>query len=132
MCRSTHTAAVLLSQSTAAYPLTCFPAPCSLPGSVPPTGNSIRLKGRNLTECEHVKLGAYHTLELEPGRSFMLVKGLWDSLDIERIRTATDPQASADLAALLITVGGAIRQAERLIARQSGVALRASGRLACC
>jgi protein pelota len=68
-------------------------------------GSSIRLKGRNLTESEHVKLGAYHTLELEPGRSFMLHKALWDSLDIERIRTATDPQASADLAALLITVG---------------------------
>lgn len=62
------------------------------------------MKGRNLTESEHVKLGAYHTLELEPGRSFMLHKALWDSLDIERIRTATDPQASADLAALLITV----------------------------
>lgn len=51
-----------------------------------------------------MKLGAYHTLELEPGRSFMLHKALWDGLDIERIRTATDPQASADLAALLITV----------------------------
>jgi stalled ribosome rescue protein Dom34 len=69
-----------------------------------PAGSSIRLKGRNLTESEHVKLGAYHTLELEPGRSFMLHKALWDGLDIERIRTATDPQASADLAALLITV----------------------------
>jgi hypothetical protein len=57
-----------------------------------------------MTESEHVKLGAYHTLELEPGRSFNLHKALWDSLDIERIRTATDPQASADLAALLITV----------------------------
>lgn len=69
-----------------------------------PPGSSIRLKGRNMTESEHVKLGAYHTIELEPGRSFNLHKALWDSLDIERIRTATDPQASADLAALLITV----------------------------
>jgi len=70
-----------------------------------PEGSSIRLKGRNLTESEHVKLGAYHTLELEPGRAFHLHKALWDGLDIERIRTATDPQASADLAALLITEG---------------------------
>jgi hypothetical protein len=68
------------------------------------TGSSLRLKGRNLTESEHVKLGAYHTLELEPGRAFVLAKGLWDALDIERIRIACDPQASADLAVLMITV----------------------------
>jgi len=74
------------------------------PSFAPSAGSSIRLKGRNLTESEHVKLGAYHTLELEPGRAFHLHKALWDSLDVERIRTATDPQASADLAALLITV----------------------------
>lgn len=67
-------------------------------------GSSIRLKGRNLTESEHIKLGAYHTLELEPQRAFTLHKQLWDALDIERIRTACDPQASADLAVVLITV----------------------------
>jgi protein pelota len=67
-------------------------------------GSSIRLKGRNLTECEHIKLGAYHTLELEPQRAFSVAKACWDSLDIERLRSACDPQASADLAALLITV----------------------------
>ncbi|KAF6264488.1 Dom34 protein [Scenedesmus sp. NREL 46B-D3] len=70
-----------------------------------PEGSSIRLKGRNLTECEHIKLGAYHTLELEPQRAFSLAKACWDSLDIERLRSACDPQASADLAALLITEG---------------------------
>lgn len=87
-------------------------------------GSSIRLKGRNLTESEHVKLGAYHTLELEPGRSFMLHKTLWDSLDIERIRTATDPQASADLAALLITVGGPRASGRRTGCMQSPCADR--------
>lgn len=70
-----------------------------------PEGSSIRLKGRNLTECEHIKLGAYHTLELEPQRAFSLAKPCWDALDIERLRSACDPQASADLAALLITEG---------------------------
>lgn len=70
-----------------------------------PEGSSIRLKGRNLTESEHIKLGAYHTIELEPQRAFTLHKKLWDALDVERIRTACDPQASADLAAVLITEG---------------------------
>ena len=151
----------------------------------------MRLSGRNLTETDEVKLGAYHTLELEPQRAFtlakvpplaanwhglekpvmilefMLIQGrrtfenlglaemhrdaqlmpqhstlsvssasscsvtillhwiwqgragpeaepkaswardvqaVWDALDIERVKTACDPGASADLAAVLITV----------------------------
>ena len=62
------------------------------------------LRGKNLTETEHVKLGAYHTVELEPQRPFSLEKQAWDAIDIERIHQATDPAASADLAAVLITV----------------------------
>lgn len=80
------------------HPVLYCAVPCCAAGS------SIRLKGRNLTESEHIKLGAYHTLELEPNRAFTLGKALWDSLDVERIRAACDPQASADLAAVLITV----------------------------
>ncbi|GIL62954.1 hypothetical protein Vafri_17101 [Volvox africanus] len=65
----------------------------------------IRIKGRNLTESEHIKLGAYHSLELEQGRAFTLFKAVWDALDIERVRQATDVTLSADLAAVLITEG---------------------------
>ena len=68
-------------------------------------GHVIRLKGRNITENEHVKLGAYHSLELEMQRAFSLGKDSWDALDIERIKQCTDPAASADLAVLLITEG---------------------------
>lgn len=64
----------------------------------------MRVRGTNQTECEHVKLGAHHTLELEPQRPFTLWKSKWDGLDVDRIATACNPQASADLAALLITV----------------------------
>ena len=39
-----------------------------------PAGQAIRLSGRNLTETDEVKLGAYHTLELEPQRAFTLAK----------------------------------------------------------
>ena len=87
---------------------------CTPPPSVPraadgllhghDAGQSIRLRGRNLAENEHVKLGAYHTLELEPQRAFTLEKPCWDALDIARVRQACDPAASADLAAVLITV----------------------------
>jgi protein pelota len=68
-------------------------------------GGVIRLKGRNLTESEHVRLGAYHSLELEPGRAFELGKDVWDALDAARLQEACDPAAGADLAALLITEG---------------------------
>eukprot|EP00877_Chromochloris_zofingiensis_P014927 jgi/Chrzof1/9689/Cz04g12080.t1 len=70
-----------------------------------PEGGVIRLKGKNLTESEHIKLGAYHTIELEEQRAFTIHKSTWDALDVERIRTACDPKLSADLAAVLITEG---------------------------
>lgn len=70
-----------------------------------PEGGVIRLKGKNLTESEWVKLGSYHTLELEEQRAFTIRKEAWDALDIERVRQACDPKLSADLAAVLITEG---------------------------
>jgi stalled ribosome rescue protein Dom34 len=77
-----------------------------------------------MTESEHVKLGAYHTIELEPGRSFNLHKALWDGLDIDRIRTATDPQASADLAALLITVRWSCVGSQSLVEQQEAFSMQ--------
>lgn len=70
-----------------------------------PEGSSIRLKGRNLTPSEHLKLGAYHTLQLEPHRAFTIQKDTWDKLDAELVTTCCDPAASADLAVLLLTDG---------------------------
>ncbi len=53
------------------FTLHCFLiSPCR----PPPPGGVIRVKGRNLTESEHIKLGAYHSLELEMGRAFTLHK----------------------------------------------------------
>jgi protein pelota len=71
-------------------------------------GQEIRLKGKNLTENEHVKLGAYHTLEIEPNRSLTLTKENWDALDIDRVKQSTDPSASADVAVVMVTEGFAM------------------------
>ena len=68
-------------------------------------GEAIRVKGRNTTETEHVKLGAYHTLDLDVGRAVKVEKTEWDAVDVDRLREAADPAASADVAALLITEG---------------------------
>lgn len=34
----------------------------------------LRVKGTNIQENEYVKMGAYHTIELEPNRQFTLAK----------------------------------------------------------
>ncbi|KAJ9520150.1 hypothetical protein QJQ45_030073 [Haematococcus lacustris] len=68
-------------------------------------GGVIRVRGRNVEENDHVKVGAYHSLELEEQRAFTLFKVQWDAVDIDRVVSATNPAQSADLAAVLITEG---------------------------
>ena len=65
----------------------------------------LRLKGRNIEENPHVKMGASHTIELELNRKFELRKALWDSIHLDRIEQATDPGRSADLAAVIMQEG---------------------------
>ena len=87
------------------------PGPPPAPSPPPPKkiqtkpGGTLRLKGRNLTECEHVKLGAYHTIELEAGRQLALTKDVWEPQDAERVASACDPAAGADVAAVLVSEG---------------------------
>ncbi|CAH2086260.1 unnamed protein product [Euphydryas editha] len=65
----------------------------------------LRLKGRNIVENQYVKMGAYHTLDLELNRKFTLHKPLWDSVALERVEMACDPAASADVAAVVMQEG---------------------------
>ncbi|GJQ83338.1 pelo [Trypoxylus dichotomus] len=66
---------------------------------------TLRLKGRNIVENQYVKMGAYHTLDLEPNRKFTLRKQEWDSVSLERIETACDPAKNADVAAIIMQEG---------------------------
>lgn len=65
----------------------------------------LRLKGRNVEENQYVKMGAYHTLDLELNRKFSLKKHEWDSIALERVDTACDPTQSADVAAVIMQEG---------------------------
>ncbi|XP_050523069.1 protein pelota [Daktulosphaira vitifoliae] len=65
----------------------------------------LRLKGRNIEENDFVKMGAYHTLDLELNRKFSLLKEEWDSIDLERIEMAIDPTQTADVAAVIMQEG---------------------------
>jgi len=65
----------------------------------------LRLKGKNLTESEYIKLGAYHTLDLELNREFTLYKSFWDTVALDRINSACDPTQYADLGAIVMQEG---------------------------
>lgn len=65
----------------------------------------LRVKGRNVEENEYVKMGAYHTLDLEMNRKFTLQKSEWDSVALERIELACDPMQHADLGAVVMQEG---------------------------
>ncbi|KAF2936318.1 hypothetical protein DAI22_04g294400 [Oryza sativa Japonica Group] len=68
-------------------------------------GSVLRVRGKNITENDHVKIGQFHTVELELKRQFTLTKELWDWLALDTIQQACDPTASADLAVILMQEG---------------------------
>ncbi|CAJ0942829.1 unnamed protein product, partial [Mesorhabditis belari] len=70
-----------------------------------PSESTLHLKGKNREENDLVKLGAYHTLDLEPSRKFTLKKIEWDTIDLERLDTALDPTTQADVAAVVLHEG---------------------------
>ena len=71
-----------------------------------PDAGELRLGGTTITEREGVRLGSHHTLTLELNRPFSLRKEQWDSVSLERLRSATsDDMAGADLAAVLVQHG---------------------------
>ncbi|XP_072341523.1 protein pelota homolog [Scyliorhinus torazame] len=65
----------------------------------------LRVKGTNIQENDYVKMGAYHTIELELNRKFTLAKKQWDSVVLERIEQACDPGYNADVAAVIMQEG---------------------------
>ncbi|XP_054749278.1 protein pelota homolog [Lytechinus pictus] len=65
----------------------------------------LRVKGRNIQENQYVKMGAYHTLDLELNRKFTLAKKSWDIVALDRIDMACDPAQSADVGAIVMQEG---------------------------
>ena len=50
-------------------------------------------------------MGAYHTIDLELQRKFSIRKHEWDSVSMERVDEACDPNEHADLAAIVMQEG---------------------------
>ncbi|KAJ4773108.1 hypothetical protein LUZ62_063252 [Rhynchospora pubera] len=68
-------------------------------------GSVLRIRGKNLTVNDHVKIGQFHTLEIEPHRPFAITKDIWDSIALDILHQACDPSASADLSVILMQEG---------------------------
>jgi protein pelota len=66
---------------------------------------SLRLNGRNIEENEYVKMGQYHTLDIEIGYPFSIEKKCWDSIYLQILKEATDPTKGAELAAIIMQDG---------------------------
>jgi len=63
--------------------------------------SAVRLNGRNVEENKFVKLGAFHTINLEPNQKFTLYKAEWDSVTLGRVEEACDVARTADVAAVV-------------------------------
>lgn len=68
-------------------------------------GCVLRVKGKNVEENQYVKMGQYHTLDIELNRKFTLCKEEWDVYSLDRLEQACDPTRSADLAAIVMNEG---------------------------
>ncbi|GAA5831835.1 hypothetical protein JCM11251_003903 [Rhodosporidiobolus azoricus] len=68
---------------------------------------TLHVSGKIVSENEHVKKGAFHTLDLEIGRDFTIIKGEgeWDSVAQERLREMTEPGRGADVGAIVCGEG---------------------------
>lgn len=71
---------------------------------------SVRLNGRVSQENMHVKMGAFHSIDLELHQPFTVYKqGVhlfhsleWDQIYMDRIHQACDPTQSAQIAAIVV------------------------------
>lgn len=68
-------------------------------------GCLLRVKGKNIVENQYVKMGQYHTLDIEKNRKFTLAKPEWDLYSLDRLEKACDPSKSSDLAAIVMDEG---------------------------
>ncbi|SCZ90752.1 BZ3500_MvSof-1268-A1-R1_Chr1-3g02215 [Microbotryum saponariae] len=64
---------------------------------------TLHVSGKVSSENPHVKKGAFHTLDLEIGRDFTIIKqqGEWDSVARDRVAEVTEPGRGAEVGAIV-------------------------------
>jgi protein pelota len=66
---------------------------------------SLHIAGPVTEENQHVKMGAYHTLDIETQRDIRIIKEEWDSVALERVEEAIVPGRGAEVGAVVCGEG---------------------------
>jgi protein pelota len=66
---------------------------------------SLQITGRVVEENDYVKMGAFHTLDIESNRDVRIEKLEWDSISLERIKEASLPGRGAEVGAIVCGEG---------------------------
>lgn len=76
--------------------------------ALPSTSAALHISGRVTSENPHVKLGAFHTLDVETNRDVRIEKADgWDSVALSRVEEAIIPGRGAELGAVVCGEGTA-------------------------
>lgn len=67
---------------------------------------SLRINGKNVKENKHVKLGSYHTLDVEPERWVKVTKDCWDAISVEILEQALANVGKAEIGSILMNGEG--------------------------
>lgn len=66
----------------------------------------LSISGRVIVENQHVKMGAFHTLDIEANRTVRIEKEYgWDSIALARIEESCQPGRGAEVAAVICGEG---------------------------
>ncbi|KAK7060513.1 DNA photolyase phr1 [Paramarasmius palmivorus] len=75
-------------------------------GSAGSSTASLQIAGKVISENPHVKLGAYHTLDIEVNRDVRIEKADgWDSIALSRVEESTVPGRGAEVGAVVCGEG---------------------------
>ena len=66
----------------------------------------LQISGRVTLENPYVKMGAFHTLDIEANRDVRIVKEDWDSISLERVTDACVEGRGAEVGAIVCGEGG--------------------------
>lgn len=80
----------------------------SSPSAPPQTTAALHISGRVTSENEHVRMGAFHTLDIEPNRDVRIekIEG-WDSIARSRVEESCIPGRGAEVGAIVCGEGTA-------------------------
>ncbi|KAF9509489.1 hypothetical protein BS47DRAFT_1373494 [Hydnum rufescens UP504] len=97
---------IVFSPATSA-PSTSSAAGPSTPGATPEATAALHVSGRVSAEARDVKMGSFHTLDLEANRNVRLMKAEWDSISLERVEEACVEGRGAEVGAIVCGEGTA-------------------------